>query len=350
MVTFTMNGKEITAKEGTSLLEAARDNGVKIPTLCYDKSLSIYGGCRMCIVEIEGSNKLVASCTDKVCEGMVVFTESDRVIKTRQDILGLILSNHPKDCLTCEKGGSCELQDYAYQYGVRGPSFIGEQTNYEVESSSNPAIERDLSKCILCGKCVRVCSEVQASDVINFAGRGFETKIATGFDLPLSTDNCRLCGQCVSVCPTGALTNKDFKGVRPWESGKVRTTCPFCGTGCNFDLNVKDGKVVGVTPNPDSPVNGTELCVKGRFHTDLISSPNRLTKPLIKVDGKFEETSWEIALDTVAKNLMNIKETYGPDSISGLSSARCTNEENYLFQKMMRAVIGTHSVDHCART
>lgn len=349
MITFTMNGEEIIVKEGTSLLEAARENEVNIPTLCYDKTLSVYGGCRMCIVEVQGSDKLVASCSERVREGMVVLTESERVVKTRQDILGLILSNHPKDCLTCDKVGNCDLQDYAYQYGVRGPSFIGEQKNYEIESS-NPVIERDLTKCILCGKCVRVCSEIQVSDVIRFSGRGFDTKISTGFDLPLTSDNCRLCGQCVSVCPTGAISNKDLNGTRPWEVEKVTTTCPFCGTGCNFDLNVKNGKVVGVTPNPDAAVNGSALCVKGRFHTDLIHSPNRLTKPLIKVDGKFEETTWDIALDTVANNLMKTKKTYGPDSISGLSSARCTNEENYLFQKMMRAVIGTHSVDHCART
>lgn len=349
MVTLTMNGKEITVKSGTSLLEAARENGIDIPTLCYDKNLSIFGGCRMCIVEVEGSKKLHASCSEKAREGMVVFTESERVVKTRQDILGLLLSNHPVDCLTCDKVGNCDLQDLAYQYGVRGPTFIGEKKSYEIEGL-NPVMERDQTKCILCGKCVRVCSEVQVTHTIDFTGRGFDSKIAAGLDLPLGTDNCRLCGQCISVCPTGAIINKQFKGVRPWEVSKVTTTCPFCGVGCNFDLNVKDGKVVGVTPNEAAPVNGTSLCVKGRYHTDLINSPNRLTKPLIKINGKFEETTWDIALDTVANNFMKAKENHGPDSIAGLSSARCTNEENYLFQKMMRAVMGTHNVDHCART
>lgn len=349
MVTLTMNGKEVTVEAGTSLLEAGRSIGIDIPTLCYDKDLSIFGGCRMCLVEIEGSNKLVASCTERVREGMVVFTETERVVKARKDILGLLLSNHPLDCLTCEKGGNCALQDLAYKYGVRGPTYIGETKNYEIEDL-NPVMERDQSKCILCGKCVRVCAEVQVTHSIDFTGRGFETKIATGLDLPLNTDNCRFCGQCISVCPTGAISNKQFKGVRPWDVTKVTTTCPFCGVGCNFDLNVKDGKVVGVTPNEDSVVNGTSLCVKGRYHTDLINSPDRLTKPLIKVDGKFEETTWEVALNTVAENFSKVKETYGPDSIAGLSSARCTNEENYLFQKMMRAVMGTNNVDHCART
>ena len=349
MVTLTINGKETQAKKGTSVLQAARELGVDIPTLCYDETLSEFGGCRMCIVEIQGSNKLVASCSERVREGMVVFTETERIVETRKDILGLILSNHPVDCLTCEKVGNCDLQDLAYRYGVRGPSFIGETKHYEIDSL-NPVMERDQSKCILCGKCVRVCAEVQVSHVIDFAGRGFNSKIAAGLDLPLSKDNCRLCGQCISVCPTGAISNKQLQGIRPWEVEKVTTTCPFCGTGCNFDLNVKDGKVVGVTPNPDSAVNGSELCVKGRYHTDFINSPDRLTAPLIKKDGEFVETTWEIALDTVANKLNSIKSAYGPDAIAGFSSARCTNEENYIFQKMMRAAVGTHSVDHCART
>lgn len=349
MVTFTINGKEVTVKEGTSILEAAKENGVDIPTLCYDKNLSAFGGCRLCVVEVEGSKKLVASCSTKVREGMIVHTESERVVRARKDILDLILSNHPQDCLTCDKIGECELQEYAYRYGVKAPSFTGEKKNYLIESL-NPVMERDQNKCILCGKCVRVCKEIQVTSAIDFVGRGFNTKIATAFDEPIDYKNCRLCGQCISVCPTGAIMNKQLKGIRPWEVTKVRTTCPFCGTGCNFDLNVKDGKVVGVTPNPDSPVNGTSLCVKGRYHTDFINSPDRLTAPLIKKDGKFVETSWEEALTIVANKLKEIKENYGPDTIAGLSSARCTNEDNFVFQKMMRVAIGTNNVDHCART
>lgn len=349
MIKFNMNGKEIRVKEGTTILEAARENGVDIPTLCYDKNLSIFGGCRLCVVEVEGSANLVASCSAKPLEGMVVHTESEKVVEARKDIIDLLLSNHPIDCLTCDETGNCQLQDYAYRYGVREPSYEGEKKNYAIDSV-NPVMERDLNKCILCGKCVNVCKEVQCTTAIDFTGKGFNTKIATGFDEPIDYENCRLCGQCISVCPTGALKNKQLMGTRSWEVTKVRTTCPFCGTGCNFDLNVKNGKVIGVTPNPDSPVNGNALCVKGRYHIDLINSPNRLTKPLIKVDGEFVETTWEIAMETVVTNLTEIKEKYGPDAISGLSSARCTNEDNYVFQKMMRAAIGTHSVDHCART
>ena len=216
MVTFTINGKEVTVKEGTSILEAAKENGVDIPTLCYDKNLSAFGGCRLCVVEVEGSKKLVASCSTKVREGMIVHTESERVVRARKDILDLILSNHPQDCLTCDKIGECELQEYAYRYGVKAPSFTGEKKNYLIESL-NPVMERDQNKCILCGDCVRVCKEIQVTSAIDFVGRGFNTKIATAFDEPIDYKNCRLCGQCISVCPTGAIMNKQLKGIRPWK-------------------------------------------------------------------------------------------------------------------------------------
>lgn len=349
MVKLTINGKEITVEEGISILEAARKNGIDIPNLCYDENLSPFGGCRLCLVEIKGYKNLVASCSTKVKEGMEIYTESEKVVKVRKDILDLLLSNHPMDCLTCDKVGECKLQDYAYKYSVKSGSFKGEKKNYAIDSL-NPVMERDQNKCILCGKCVRVCKEIQISNVVDFVGRGFNTKVTTAFDEPIDYENCRLCGQCISVCPTGALINKQFKGIRPWEVEKVRTTCPFCGTGCNFDLNVKDGKVVGVTPNPESPVNGTSLCVKGRYHTDFINSPDRLTTPLIKKNGKFVEASWEEAMALVVENLQSAKRNHGPDSIAGLSSARCTNEENFVFQKMMRVAIGTNNVDHCART
>jgi predicted molibdopterin-dependent oxidoreductase YjgC len=349
MVTFTLNGKVVSAKEGTTILEAAKENGVDIPHLCYDKNLSSFGGCRLCVVEVEGAKTLIASCTNEVREGMVVQTESENVVNVRKDIIDLLLASHPEDCLTCEQTGNCKLQDYAYRYGVKRSSYKGAKRNYPIESL-NPVMERDQSKCILCGKCVRVCKEVQVTGTIDFANRGFETKIATAFDDPISTENCRLCGQCISVCPTGAIVNKQLKGTRPWEVTKVRTTCPFCGVGCNFDLNVKNGKVVGVTPNPDSPVNGTSICVKGRYHVDMISNPDRLKKPLAKKNGEFVEISWDEALHTVTEKLKEIKAKYGPDAIAGLSSARCTNEENFLFQKMMRVAVGTNSVDHCART
>lgn len=349
LVNIKINGMDISVAQGKTILQAAKEVGIDIPNLCYDENLSTFGGCRICVVEVEGARNLMAACSTEATEGMVIETESEKVVKVRRDIIDLMLSNHPEDCLTCDKAGSCGLQEYAYRYGVRKPSFKGEKKAYAVESM-NPVMERDQSKCILCGKCVRVCREVQVTTAIDFIGRGFESKIGTGFDLPIDTDNCRMCGQCISVCPTGAIMNKQMKGIKPWEVTKVRTTCPFCGTGCNFDLNVVKGKVVGVTPNPDSPVNGNSLCVKGRYHIDLINSEDRLKRPLIKKDGVFVESSWDEAMALVASKLGDIKSKFGPDSIAGLSSARCVNEDNFVFQKMMRVAIGTNNVDHCART
>lgn len=350
MIKLTIDGKEITAEKGKSLLVIAREEGIDIPTLCYDKDLSVFGGCRLCVVEVEGFRNLVASCSVEATEGMVVQTESNRVIEARRTVLALLLENHPNDCLTCQKAGDCELQNHAYRYEVRFPRHGGERKDYPIESI-NPVMERDQSKCILCGKCVRVCKEVQCTTAIEFIGRGFDSKIATGFDLPIDHKNCRLCGQCITMCPTGALQNKQFKGVRPFEKiTKTRTTCPFCGTGCTFDINTQGGKVIGVTPADDAPVNGRSLCVKGRYHTDLITSETRLKSPLIRKNGELVESSWEEAMSLTISKLKGIKEEFGPDSIAGLSSARCVNEDNFVFQKMMRVALGTNNVDHCART
>lgn len=349
LVNIRMNGRELEVPEGITILEAAGKVGIDIPTLCHEKDLSTFSGCRLCVVEVEGARNLMAACSTQATDGMVIETESEKVVKARRDILDLMLANHPQDCLICEKTGNCRLQDYCYRYGVKETSFEGERKQFELDDA-NPVILRDQNKCILCGKCVRVCKEIQVSSVVEFTGRGFDSKVTTGFDLPMNDKNCRLCGQCVSVCPTGALVNKQLMGVRPWEVTKVRTTCPFCGTGCNFDLNVKEGRVVGVTPNPDSPVNGNSMCVKGRFHTDMMYSPHRVTKPLVKKGGVFVESSWDEALDLVASKIKEISAKYGPDSLTGLSSARCVNEDNYVFQKMMRLAMGTNNVDHCART
>jgi len=263
-------------------------------------------------------------------------------------VLELLLANHPTDCLACARNLNCELQALAADLGVKTPRFSGQQRHYTIDKG-NAFIVRDNEKCILCGRCVRVCQELQVCNVLGFMNRGFETKLATAFDTPTHESECVFCGACVAACPVGALTEKVLSQAgRPDK--KVRTTCPFCGVGCNFDLNVKDGKIVGVTSSPDSPVNGRLLCVKGRFGTDYVHSPHRLTTPLLRKNGRLEPVSWNEALDFTAARLSAIKSERGPDSIAALSSARCTNEENYLLQKFMRAVIGTNSVDHCART
>ncbi len=347
-VRITINGRLIEAEEGSTVLEAAQKAGIEIPTLCHHPALRDFGACRLCIVEVEGMENLPAACVTYIRDGMVIETESEAVVESRKTILELLLANHPQDCLTCEKNGDCRLQDHAYRYGVRASGFKGEVAEHPVDDS-NPFFQRDYNKCILCGSCVRMCGEVQVVSAVDYAYRGFETKIAAAFDAGLEDSPCVFCGNCISVCPVGALTPKQSKGTgRNWEKEKVLTICPYCGVGCQLYLEVKDGRVVGVS-SADGPANRGLLCVKGHFGMDFIHHPDRLTTPLIKRNGRFEAASWDEALDEVAKRLGEIKAKWGPDAIAGLSSAKCTNEENYLMQKFMRAVVGTNNVDHCAR-
>lgn len=349
MVNLKIDGIEVSVEKGTNIIDAATSVGIKIPQLCYLKDLSPFAGCRMCVVEINGKSKPETACSTLCKEGMNVVTNSERLKNYRKGLLKLLMANHPVDCLTCGEVGHCDLQDHCFKSGVKNPFHDGAVSEFKIDDS-NPIMIRDQNKCIKCGKCVRICKEIQVTGTYDFVGRGFYSTVTTAFDQNINSDICRMCGQCISVCPTGALMNKQLVGYRPWEIKKVRTTCPFCGTGCSFDLNVADGKVVGVTPAEDAPINATQMCVKGRFHTDLIHSTERLTTPLIKENGKFREATWEEAINLTAKRLTEIKKEYGPDSIAGLSSARCTNEDNFAFQKWMRVVIGSNNVDHCART
>lgn len=349
MVSITLNGNKIDVSEDKTLLEIARENGIDIPTLCYNKKLSLFAGCRMCVVEITGRKNLAAACSTKPLQGMVIQTDSDKVIKSRKDILDLMVSNYPDDLLTETKVGNDRFKEYAIKYGVVKGSYQGERKNYDIDDE-NPVYIRDPNKCILCGQCVNICDQIQLNHTIDFLGRGFDTKVASAFDLPISTDNCSLCGQCVSECPTGALIHKQLININPAKVRKVRTTCPFCGTGCNFDLNVLDNKIVGVTPAEDAVVNGTSLCVKGRYHTDMLYNKNRLTTPLIKKKGEFVKVTYDEAFDYIAENIKRIIDQYGSDSVAGLSSARCTNEDNFIFQKLFRVGFGTNNIDHCART
>lgn len=350
MVKCTINGKEVEVPAGSTIMQAADSVGIEIPRLCYDPDLSPLGACRLCVVEVKGNRLLPASCVTPVVADMEIQTESPAVVQARKTILELLLANHPMDCMTCDKLGDCKLAKYSYQYGVKESSFTGEKRDYEIDDS-NPFIVRNLNKCILCGACVRACEEMTGQDNLAYLYRGFECKPTTAGDVPYIESDCVFCGQCVAVCPTGALTEKPMAGkARRWEIEKVRTTCPFCGTGCNFDLAVKDGKVIGVLSDSDAPVNGRMLCVKGRFGWDFIYNEKRLTTPLIKKNGQFEEASWDEAFDLIAQRFNAIKDEYGPDSFAALSSARCTNEENYLIQKFTRAHMGTNNVDHCART
>jgi len=349
-VTLTIDDREVNTPKGTSILMAARQIGIQIPTLCYHPRLSVSGACRMCVVEIWGRPVLVASCSAVAEEGMQVYTSSERVVKARRLVVQLLLASGDHNCLTCQANGACELQALAYQLGVETLEFPPRPTGYP-KDTSNAMIERDPDKCILCGRCVRACNEVQVNEAIDFGYRARQAKIITAWDRPYGQSDCVFCGECVSVCPTGALTERQakFQG-RPWDVKKVRTTCVYCGTGCQLDLNVVDGRIVKVTSDYLHGLpNYGSLCVKGRFGYDFVHHKDRLTKPLIRQGHRFRKATWDEALDLVATRFSQIKNSRGPDALAAFSSARCTNEENYLLQKFMRAVIGTNNIDHCAR-
>ena len=345
MITLSINNISVTVPPGSTVLEAARSANIMIPTLCHHPKLTSFGGCRLCIVQIEGVPRPVTSCTTPAAEGMVVTTSSPELESLRRTVLELILSDHPNDCMVCEGAGACDLQNFAYEYGIRDNPHAGERRIYE-KRDGNPFVEREMEKCILCGRCVKVCDEVQGVGAINFTYRGFKSKICPPFERDL---DCEFCGQCMSVCPTGALTGKPWarKG-RTLGMRRIRSVCGYCGVGCEIMLHVADNRVVKIT-SPSDAWNDGWLCVKGTFGYGFIESPERLTAPLIRKNGELQEASWEEALSLVAAKLSAIKAEFGPDAIGGLSSARCTNEENYAFQKFMRAGVGTNNIDHCAR-
>lgn len=349
-ILLTIDGRELEAKPGQTILEVAKEAGIYIPTLCYYPGTTNVGACRVCVVEVEGARTLVASCCMPVNPGMVVKTDTERVLDARRLVVELLWASGDHNCLTCESNGNCELQDLVYRLKIEEPRFKIEPPGYEIEDT-NSMIQKDMNKCILCGRCVRVCNEIQVNEILDFSMRGSHARVGPAFDADYIDSECYFCGECVDVCPVGALTFKQarFEG-RPWDIEKVRTTCTYCGVGCQLDLNVLNGKIVKVTGNSEygEPNHGS-LCVKGRFGMDFVSHPDRLTTPLIRKNGELEEATWDEAYDFITEKFTAIKEKNGADSIAGFSSARCTNEENYLFQKFMRAVIGTNNVDHCAR-
>jgi len=348
-VRLRINDREVAVEQGTTIFEAAREAGIDIPHLCYREDLTATAACRLCMVEVEGARNLVASCAAPATNNAKVYTDTERVRKARRQVIELLLSDHPYDCMTCEKSGACKLEKYAYELGVRKPRFFGEQHDYPVRST-NPFFERDYNKCILCARCVTVCHEIQYCEAVDQSRRGFDTKVAALFDRSMSETPCVYCGNCVSVCPTGALSEKAGRGEgRTWEMKKVPTTCSYCGVGCTLVLNVKEDRIVKVTSDRTLGMNKGWTCVKGRFGFDYVHSPDRLTTPLVREEGRFRPAGWDEALDRVAAGLDKVKKEHGPDSIGILVSAKCTNEENYLLQKLARAAIGTNNVDHCAR-
>lgn len=361
-VRLTIDGKMIEAQENARLLDVVRQNGLTIPTLCYHRDLSPSGNCRICVVEVQGQRFLQAACVTNVWEGMVIKTQTERVIQSRKMTLQLMLANHPKDCLVCDSSGACELQDLAYDYQIEVPEWGSKGTRYQVDSDPNPFVRVDFNKCILCRRCVSACAEIQGRFVWGVAYRGFDEKIVAGADTTMLEARCESCGQCSAYCPTGALSDKLSFGMgRAHQIHKVTTTCSYCGVGCQFDLNIKDGRVIGVSSNPNAPVNGMALCVKGRYGFDYIHHPDRLVKPRVRQylleggsrqkreRGEWIEVDWETALNVTARKLRETRDVHGPDSVGLLTSAKCTNEENYLMNKLARQVIGTNNIDHCAR-
>ncbi len=355
-----IDGKPAAFELGETILQAARRAGIYIPTLCWDERLKPSGACRLCLVEIEGSRKLAASCHTPAQEGLVAHTASDRVRKARKLVVELMLASHPpeEECKSCAKDGDCVLQSLAYEYGLwpaSGPGrFEGERHRYETVVS-DPFIVRDLNKCVMCGKCVRICREVEGREVLTLANRGFDIKVGPAFDMPLKDTGCSFCGHCVSVCPVGALMEKKVFTDGARESGleKTETVCPYCGCGCIIEINSRDGAIVKITAPVGKGANNGSLCVKGRFGYEFAGSPDRLKRPLIRTSPKgaapeFREASWDEAISLAAEKFSAARDN-APDSFAVLSSARCTNEENYVVQKFARAGIGTNNVDHCAR-
>jgi len=370
-----INGHEFTFFGGETILQVARRNGIEIPTLCYMKNAAPTGACRICLVEVEGARTLVASCATPAAPKMVVKTETPRVVRARRMNLELLLSSGHHNCLVqdldmdswtdfqlkamspkehedlCPAYGTCRLQELAIKDQIRTNRFAPNEPGHRIENV-NPFIVRDLSRCILCGRCVQACNEVQVNNAISFGYRGKHSKIVARGDRALKDSDCVFCGECVQACPVGALvTTQDFESRTPdkGETRLVRTTCSYCGVGCQMYLHVRKDRIVKVTGVEELGPNYGSLCVKGRFGYDFVNDPGRLTKPLIREGDSFREATWDEALNLVAEKLKTIKSQHGADAIGVLSSARITNEENYLVQKFTRAVVGTNNVDHCAR-
>lgn len=347
MYKIKIDGRQLQVKPGTTILEACEFAGIDVPTICHHEYLKHEGSCRMCAVEVVGWENLQFSCTTLCQEGMEVITKNERIIAFRRMVIELLLANHDTDCFSCPAVGECKLYQYALECGVEKTRFERTKAFYPVDET-NEFFNYDPNKCILCRRCVRVCNDLQCSSILTFKERGGDKMIGLPFDKLFTNSDCVSCGNCVSVCPTGALTAKASKTYRSWEVTRTRTTCPYCGVGCQFDLLVKNGQVVGIEP-ADGEANRGLLCVKGKFAFNFIAHPDRLQTPMIRKNGELTEVSWDEALDFAAEGIRRIKKESGADAIAGFSSSRATNEDNYAFMKMMRTAVGTNNVDNCAR-
>lgn len=350
-----INNEPFEIENGESILTFVRRQHGKdyIPTLCDAPNLEPFGSCRVCSVDValkeDGPAKAMASCHTPVIPNSYIYTDSSRIRKLRKNIIELVLTDHPLDCLTCEVNNNCELQTVAARVGIRNVRYPEGKTHLDRKKDlSHPYMTSDLSKCINCYRCVRACEEVQGEFVLTMSGRGFDSKITKGFDQSFKESDCVSCGACAQACPTSAISDV-FESKSIVADEKVRTICTYCGVGCNLDVSVLDGKVKSIQAPYDAAVNQGHTCLKGRFAFSFYNHKDRITTPLIRRNGELEPATWDEAYDFIADKLTQIKTQYGPDAIAGISSARCTNEENYLMQKFIRAVIGTNNIDCCAR-
>ena len=350
-----INNQPYPIKEGETMLSfIKRHKGDKyVPTLCDTPNLDPFGSCRVCSVDValeeDGIAKTMASCHSPIAEGQYIYPDSTEIKDLRKNIIELVLTDHPLDCLTCEVNGNCELQDVAAQVGIREVRYPEGDNHLEREKDlSHPYMTSDMSKCINCYRCVRACDEVQGEFVLSMSGRGFDSKIIKGIDQSFMESDCVSCGACSQACPTSAISDVfQSKAIEATET--IRTICTYCGVGCNLDISTNNGEILSIQAPYDAEVNQGHTCLKGRYAFKFYDHPERLNSPMIKRDGVFEKVSWDEVYDYLAGKLNGYKEEYGADSIAGISSSRCTNEENYLMQKFMRAAVGTNNIDGCAR-
>lgn len=372
--TMIVNGREIIFASGQTILEAASQHGIFIPTLCYLAGTTPGARCKICVVEIQGQAELATACNTPCAADMIIKTESPRVVADRRKTLEAMIATGHHNCTAssrnasdwtgfqlaaqqydqttelCPVWGDCRLQDLLYRYQVKGKR-VSERRPPLPKEVVNPLIIRDHSRCILCGRCVSACNEVQVNRVINFGTQDGREKIVTRNNQTLADSDCVFCGECIQACPVGALVEKKAAyRWRPWEVEKIRTTCPYCGVGCQQLLHVKEGRIVKVTGVENGRPNKGRLCVKGRFGYDFIYSGERLKTPLIREHGSFREASWDEALNLVVNRFQAIIASDGPDALAGVSCARSINEDSYQMQKLFRAVFKTNNIDHCART
>ena len=363
-VTLTIDGVEVTVPEGTSIMRAAMEVGTKIPKLCATDSIEAFGSCRLCLVEIEGRAGTPASCTTPAMNGLVVHTQNARLKQLRRGVMELYISDHPLDCLTCAANGDCELQDMAGAVGLRDVRYGYDGANHVFAKSkdgaandawmpkdeTNPYFTYDPSKCIVCNRCVRACEEVQGTFALTIAGRGFESRVAAGMSENFLDSECVSCGACVQACPTATLSEKSLIDIGQPEHSVV-TTCAYCGVGCSFKAEMRGEEVVRMVPYKDGKANRGHSCVKGRFAWGYTTHKERITKPMVrdKITDPWREATWEEAIGRVVSEFKRIQYQYGRDAVGGITSSRCTNEETFLVQKLIRAGFGVNNVDTCAR-